>query len=396
MSAPSLRPQALHPDTRLAHAGAVVDPSTRAVVASPVFATTFERGADGGYPGGHVYSRTSNPTRALLEAALADLEEGASAAAFASGLAACHAVLAPLAPGSRVLIPTDVYHGLRGLLRDVLGHLRVEAVAMDDDGALVSALGRDATALVWLETPSNPLLRVTDLAAAIGAAHAAGARVAVDSTWPTPLLTRPLALGADYAVHSLTKAIAGHSDVLGGAVIARTEALMAPVRAVQASAGGVLDPFSAWLTLRGMRTLALRMARASATAAALADLLDGHPRVSAVHYPGLASHPGHAVAARQMRLGQTPCFGAMLSVEVAGDAADPSGEAAARRVVNALRVFRQATSLGGTESLAEHRASVEGPDTQTPRGLLRLSIGIEHADDLAADLRAALAGSALA
>ncbi len=303
MSAPSL-----HPDTRLAHAGAVVDPATRAVVASPVFATTFERGPDGGYPGGHVYARTSNPTRDLLEAALADLEgggleEGASAAAFASGLAACHAVLAPLAPGSRVLIPTDVYHGLRGLLRDVFGHLRVEAVAMDDTAALVEALGRGETALVWLETPSNPLLRVTDLAAAIAAAHAAGARVAVDNTWPTPLLTRPLALGADYSVHSLTKAIAGHSDVLGGAVVARTEALMAPVRAVQASAGGVLDPFSSWLTLRGMRTLALRIERASATAAALADLLDGHAGVSAVHYPGLATHPGHAVAARQMRLG---------------------------------------------------------------------------------------------
>ncbi len=385
----------LHPDTRLAHAGAVVDPSTRAVVASPVFSTTFERGADGGYPGGHVYARASNPTRTLLEEAIADLEGGAAAAAFASGLAASHAVLATLPPGSRVLIPEDVYHGLRGLFASVLGHLAVEAVAMDAPGALDAALGRPGAAkaaLVWLETPSNPLLRVTDLAAAIAAAHAAGALVAVDNTWPTPLLTRPLALGADYAVHSLTKALAGHSDVLGGAVVARTEALMAPVRAVQASAGGVLDPFSSWLTLRGMRTLALRLERASETAFVLARALDSHAGVSAVHYPGLATHPGHAVAARQMALpGGRPCFGAMLSFEVAAaDGAD--AEDAAMRVVNRLRVFRQATSLGGTESLAEHRASVEGPDTRTPRGLLRLSIGLEHAPDLLADLLGALAG----
>ncbi len=384
---------AAHLETRLAHAGAVVDPATRAVVASPSLATTFERGLDGAYPGGHVYARTSNPTRSLLEAALADLEGGAEAAAFASGLAASHAVLATLAPGSRVLIPQDVYHGLRGLFSSVLGHLAVEAVAMDVPGALDAALdaaGATPPALVWLETPSNPLLRVTDLDAGIAAAHAAGALVAVDNTWPTPLLTRPLALGADYAVHSLTKAINGHSDVLGGAVVARTEALMGPVRAVQASAGGVLDPFSSWLTLRGMRTLALRMERASETAWTLARALQGHARVAAVHYPGLAEHAGHAVAARQMALPDgRPCFGAMLSFEVA-PADGESDEDAARRVVNRLRLFRQATSLGGTESLAEHRASVEGPDTRTPRGLLRLSIGLEHASDLLDDLHAAL------
>ena len=381
-----------HPDTRLAHAGAVVDPATRAVVASPVFATTFERDADGAYPGGHVYSRDTNPTRGLLEATLADLEGGAGAAAFASGLAAAHAVLATLAPGSRVLVPADVYHGLRGLLRTAFGHLRTEAVAMERPGALHAALADAPTALVWLETPSNPRLLITDLAAAIDAAHAAGARVAVDNTWPTPLLTQPLALGADVAVHSLTKAINGHSDVLGGAVIARTDADLAAVRAVQKHAGGVLDPFSCWLTLRGMRTLSLRVERASATAATLAARLAAHPGVAAVHYPGLASHPGHAVAARQMRLPDgRPCFGSMLSIEVAARDGG-TGEVESRRVVNALHVFRQATSLGGTESLAEHRASAEGPDSPTPPGLLRLSIGLEHPDDLWADLSGALDG----
>lgn len=380
----------LHPDTRLAHAGATVDPVTRAVVASPVLATTFERGDDGAYPGGHVYSRASNPTRALLERTLADLEGGADAAAFASGLAAAHAVFATLAPGDRLLVPVDVYHGLRALLRTAFAHLRVDAIDMDAPGALDDALTAGPTALVWLETPSNPNLRITDLAASVASAHAAGARVAVDNTWPTPLLTQPLTLGADLVVHSLTKAINGHSDVLGGAVIARTDAAMASVRALQTNAGGVLDPFSAWLTLRGMRTLALRVERASATAATLAEHLAAHAGIAAVHYPGLAAHAGHAIAARQMRLPDgRPCFGSMLSIEVAAMDGG-SGEAEARRVAGALRVFRQATSLGGTESLAEHRASVEGPDTPTPPSLLRLSIGLEHADDLWADLAQAL------
>ncbi len=377
-----------HVATRLAHAGCAPDPVTGAVVASPVLATTFERLPDGGYPAGHQYSRSSNPTRALLEAALADLEGGAACGAFGSGMAAAHAVLASLPHGSTVVIPADVYHGVRTLLNGPLAD-RLHTVACDTTtaGALDAVLASGEVALVWLETPSNPLVRVTDLAACIAAARAAGALVAVDNTWPTPLLTQPLALGADFSVHSLTKYLAGHSDVLGGAVVAREAgASWARVQAVQALGGGVLDPFSCWLTLRGMRTLAVRLERACANAQTVAEALAAHPAVSVVHYPGLPTHAGHAVAARQMQLHGQPCFGAMVSFEVA------AGEEAARRVASGTRVFRQATSLGGTESLIEHRRSVEGPLTETPGGLLRLSIGIEHAADLVADLQEALDG----
>lgn len=370
-----------HPHTRLAHAGCVVDPATGAVVASPVFATTFERGADGEYAGGHVYSRTSNPTRALLETTLADLESGAGAACFASGMAASYAVFAALPTGAHVVLPDDVYFNVRRLFDTVLaGRLTYTSADLSQPGALEAAV-RPETALVWVETPSNPLLRVTDIAETARVAHAHGARVAVDGTWTTPLLQRPLALGADLVVHSLTKYLAGHSDVLGGAVIAReANGVFETIRAFQGTAGPVLDPFSSWLTLRGMRTLAVRLERACATAEALAVFLDGHGRVAAVHYPGLASHAGHAVARAQMAHA-----GAMLSFEVDG------GEPAARAVANALTVFRQATSLGGTESLVEHRASVEGPDTRSPAGLLRVSVGLEHAGDLVADLERALA-----
>ena len=372
--------------TRLAHAGCVPDLRDHAVVASPVFSTTFARDDEGGYPGGHVYTRTSNPTRALLEATLADLEGGAAAAAFGSGQAAVAAVLNSLPVGSRIVLPDDVYHGVRAFATGPLAdRLRVVAVDTADAGALAAALSDGKTALVWLETPSNPLCRVTDLAACTRAARAAGALVCVDNTWPTPLLTRPLEAGADLVVHSLTKYLAGHSDVLGGAVVAREgSGLFADVRQQQHLAGGVLDPFSCWLTLRGLRTLDVRLARQAETAALLAAFLAAHPAVAAVHYPGLPSHPGHAVATRQMQYRGAPCFGAMLSFET-------HTEAHARRVAAATKVFRPATSLGGTESLVEHRRSAEPPTSKTPPTLLRVSVGLEHPQDLLDDLAQALA-----
>jgi cystathionine gamma-synthase len=372
---------AVHPDTLLAHAGCAVDPTTGALVAAPVLSTTFERDASGGYRGGHVYSRTSNPTRALLESTLAELEGAERGWAFASGMAAAHAVLATLPAGSHVVLADDVYFGVRHLLETVLAeHLTFTSADLSRPDTLAE-VWTPQTRLVWAETPSNPLLRITDLRSLAGQTHARGAVLAVDGTWATPVLQRPLACGADLVVHSITKYIAGHSDVLGGAVLAREESEHADrIAALQAGAGAVLDPFACWLTLRGMRTLAVRVRAQSASAQILAERLHEHPNVARVHYPGLADHPGHETAARQM-----VTFGAMLSVEVRGAAAD------ARRVANTLTTFRQATSLGGTESLVEHRASVEGAGTRAPETLLRLSIGLEHVEDLWNDLSGALA-----
>lgn len=374
----------MHLTTRIAHAGCPPDARDHAVTASPVFSTTFERDADGGYPGGHVYSRASNPTRDLLEATLADLDGGAEAAAFGSGMAAAAAVLNALPSGSRVVLPDDVYHGVRALLAGPLAdRLRTTTVDTTDLDALREAVSGGDVALVWLESPSNPLVRITDLEAAVRIAHDAGALACVDATWTTPLLTQPLALGADFVVHSLTKYLAGHSDVLGGVAIGRDTETFEGVRVQQHLAGGVLDPFSCWLTLRGLRTLDVRLRRQVANAAAVATFLDNHPRVAVVHYPGRPSHLGHDVAARQMRLDDAPCFGAMLSFEA-------ETEAEARRIAGATRVFRQATSLGGTESLIEHRRSAEPPTSTTPPTLLRLSIGLEATTDLVDDLAQAL------
>jgi cystathionine gamma-synthase len=374
-----------HLETRLAQAGCAPDPSTGAATPPIHLATTYEREADGSYPRGYVYSRAANPTRDRLEAALAALETdapGATCVAFASGMAATDAVLRALRPGDHVVVPEDVYYGVRVLLRDVFAPwgLQWSAVDLSDLGALEAAL-QPNTWLVWAETPSNPLLRITDLAAVAERAHAAGALLAVDGTWTTPLLQRPLDLGADIVVHSLTKYLAGHSDVLGGAVVVKDGGsdFAGRIRSLQQSAGPVLDPFSAWLTLRGMRSLGARLRMQQETAGALAEWLAGHPAVARVNYPGLASHAGHAVAARQMS-----GFGAMLSFEVRG------GEAEALAVAARCRVFTRATSLGGTESLIEHRASVESPPSTAPPGLLRVSVGLEHLGDLRGDLAQAL------
>lgn len=374
--------RALRFETLAVHAGVEVDPAAGAVAPPITLSTTFERAPDGGYPLGHSYSRSSNPNRSALEASLAALEGGAAAAAFASGTAAAMTLFQALAPGDHVLAPDDAYYGVVRLLREtfVPWGLRVDFVDMADHAAVAAAL-RPETRLVWIETPSNPLLKISDIAAIAELAHAAGALVAVDNTWATPFLQRPLALGADLVMHSTTKYLGGHGDVLGGALAARADDdFFARVRRIQVTGGVVPSPFDCWLVLRGIRTLPYRMRGHSEHAAAVARFLAAHPAVEAVHYPGLETHPGHAVAARQMALP-----GGMLSVQVRGGAEE------ALAVAARVRLFTRATSLGGVESLIEHRASIEGPGTRTPENLLRLSIGLEHPDDLIADLAQALA-----
>ncbi len=373
----------LHPETLAVHLGLESDAATSAIAPPIHLSTTFERAADGSYPHGFVYSRSENPTRAALERALTLLQGAHEAAAFASGSAAAAAVFRALPAGAHVVVPQDMYHGIRVVLRELLvpAGLRVSEVDLRDLDALEAAL-TSATRLIWVETPSNPMLHVTDVAGVVAAARrAADLLVAIDATWTPPTWADPVGLGADLVVHATTKYLAGHSDVLGGAVLAaRPSDTFERVRAIQRLEGAVPSPFECWLTLRGLRTLPYRLRAQAANAATVAAFLVGHDAVTAVHYPGLPEHPGHAVAERQMR---EP--GGMLSFELAG------GEAAAMRVAGAVRLWRRGTSLGGVESLIEHRASIEPEGTATPRGLLRLSLGIEHHEDLIADLAQALA-----
>lgn len=372
----------MHIETLAIHAGHSVDPSTGAVTPPIHLSTTFAREADGSYPHGHVYIRSSNPNRAALEASLCALEGGEAAAAFASGSAATMSVFQALAPGQHVIAPHDVYHGTARLLREVFAPWGLETTFVDmTDVAQVEQAMRPNTTLLWLETPSNPLLKITDIARLAALAHAAGARCVCDNTWASPLLQRPLALGADLVMHATTKYLGGHGDVLGGALIAQHhDAFFQRITHVQVQGGAVPAPFDCWLVLRGIRTLPYRMRAHSEHAMRVATFLQGHPRVEAVHYPGLSTHPGHAIAAKQMTH-----FGGMLSIQVRGD------QASAMAVAAKVRLFTRATSLGGTESLLEHRASIEGPGTRTPANLLRLSIGLEHPEDLIADLEQALA-----
>ena len=370
-------------ETLAVHAGGAPEPATGAVMPSIHLSTTFERAKDGSYPSGYDYIRGGNPNRRSLEAALAQLEGGASAIAFASGMAASHAVFQALAPGDHVIAPLDAYFGTAKLLRTQLERWGLEAsfVEMSDAAAVQAAL-RPSTRLIWTETPSNPTMAVTDLRAIVAIAKSARALTACDNTWATPFLQRPLELGVDLVMHSTTKYLSGHSDAMGGVVVAREDGEVAErLRALQSDGGAVPSPFDSWLVLRGIRTLPWRMRAHCSNAAAVAAFLAGHPRVERVHYPGLASDPGHAVASAQMA---EP--GGMLSFVVRG------GRAEAFDVAARLRLFIRATSLGGPESLVEHRASIEGPETRAPEGLLRLSIGLEHADDLVADLRRALDG----
>ena len=368
-------------ETVAVHAGAEVDPTTGAVTPPIHLTTTFERNADGSYPHGYIYSRTDNPNRRALEKALAVLEGGEAAACFASGSAAAAAIFRTLRPGDHVLAPDDLYHGITKLLKQVFVPWGLEVDFVDtSDIETVRAAWRD-TKLLWLETPSNPLLKISDVAALAKFAHSRGALVACDATWTPPTVQRSLDLGADLVLHSTTKYLAGHSDVLGGAVIAkRAEGVFERVRTVQNLEGAVPSPFDCWLVLRSLRTLPYRMRAHTEHAGKVAMFLVAQPQVERVYYPGLESHPNFEIAARQML-----SFGGMLSFEVVG------GEAAAMQVAANVQLFTRGTSLGGVESLLEHRASIEGPESRTPKGLLRVSVGLEHPDDLIADLAQALA-----
>jgi cystathionine gamma-synthase len=369
-------------ETIAVHAGHEPDATTGAVTPPIHLSTTFERDPDLSYRGGHLYARYSNPNRQALERCLAELEGGGAAACFSSGSAATAAVLQSLEPGSHVVLPKDAYYGTIKLARDVFGSWQLAFTPVDmSDVRNVERAITDRTRVVWAESPSNPLVRVVDIAAIARVAKQAGAWVVVDNTWATPVLQQPLALGADVVMHSTTKYLNGHSDVMGGALIAADEShpLFAKCRGVQQWAGAIPSPFDCWLTRRGIRTLPWRVRAQTDNARRIAEFLEAHKRVEAVHYPGLESHPAFEIARRQM---SAP--GGMLAFQVRG------GRDAAIAFTNRLSLFTRATSLGGTESLIEHRQSVEGPDTLAPDNLLRVSVGLEHVDDLVEDLDQAL------
>lgn len=368
-------------ETLLAHAGAVIDPSSGGILAPIHTATTYLRAEDGSYPHGNVYGRTDNPTRRLFEQTLSALEGGTETAAFASGQAATLAVLQALPAGGHVLIPEDAYFGVGALLSQVFEAkgLAFSRVDQTDVVAVAGAL-RPETCLIWAETPSNPRCQITDLPALAQLAHQNEALLLVDNTWATPLLQRPFLFGADLVLHSVTKYLSGHSDVLGGAVTTKEKTpLFDQIRLLQGLGGAVMDPFSAWLALRGLRSLGARMRVHCENARALAAFLAQDPRIEKVHYPALPQDEGHVLAQKQMA-----DFGGMLSILVKGGAAE------AIQVAAKVKVFVRATSLGGTESLMEHRYSIEKPPTKTPPNLLRISVGLEAVTDLIADLDQAL------
>jgi cystathionine gamma-synthase len=367
-------------ETLAVHAGHTVDSATGAVAAPIYLSTTFERDIEGTYSRGFMYTRNDNPNRQALEQGISALEGGAVAAAFSSGTGATMSIVQALAPGDHVLAHVDAYYGTTRLLREIFLRwgLEVDFVDMSDLAAVKKALKQN-TKLAWAETPSNPLLKIVDLAAVSEIVHDAGAIFVCDNTW-APVIQRPFDLGADLILHSTTKYFGGHCDVLGGIVIAKTDNdFFQRIRSIQYEGGAVPSPFDCWLILRGMRTLPWRMRAHSENAMKVADFLAKHRKVARVHYPGLPSHPRHDIAARQMSL-----FGGMLSFEV------KDGRDAAISVAAKAKIFIRATSLGGVESLIEHRASIEGPGTTSPEGLLRLSIGLENADDLIEDLDQAL------
>jgi cystathionine gamma-synthase len=370
-------------ETLAVHIGHSSDSSGGAVAPPLVLSTTFARDPEQRPLAGHTYARSGNPNRDDLERLLAALEGGDEAVTFSSGQAATHSVLHALSPGDHLLLPAEAYYGTLALAADHYERwgLIVRHVDMTDQTAVERAL-RIPARLVWIETPSNPRLQITDIAAVSRLAHGVGAVVVVDNTWATPIWQRPLDHGADLVLHSATKYLGGHSDLTAGAVIARRGApLIARIRDIQGQLGAVPSPFDCWLLQRSIPTLAARVRAQSASAATIAAVLAAHPDVRVVHYPGLGEHPHHDVAARQMAGG----YGGMLAFELRG------GREQALAVAARVRLFQRATSLGGYESLIEHRASVEGPRSGTPPALLRLSIGLEHVDDLLADLSAALA-----
>ncbi|MET0811859.1 MAG: cystathionine gamma-synthase [Microbacterium sp.] len=373
-------------DTRAVHAGQEFDPTTGAVIPPLHFSSTYAQDGIGGLRSGYEYGRSGNPTRTALETQLAALEGGRHGVSFASGLAAEDALLrAVLEPGDEVLLGNDVYGGTYRLLARILGPwgITVRVVEMSDLAAVEAALAEKPVKILWVETPSNPLLKVSDIAALSRLGRAAGALVVVDNTFASPALQQPLALGADVVVHSTTKYLGGHSDVVGGALVLNDDALAEQVRFLQFAAGAVSGPMDAWLTTRGIKTLGIRMQRHSQNGQSVAEFLEGHPKVARVYYPGLASHPGHDIAATQMA-----GFGGIVSIALA-DAA------AARRFAESTRLFTLAESLGGVESLVNYpdemtHASVRGTELAVPPEVVRLSVGIESIDDLIADLEQAL------
>jgi cystathionine gamma-synthase len=375
----------LHPATLAAQALGWIDPSTGGVVLPLHTATTFERDPDNQYRRGRNYARADSAAYDQPQALITALEEGAATLLFASGMAAATVVFRSLPLGAHVVAPLVMYHSLRRWIAAYAaeGHIAADFVDATSLDALRQAIVPGRTRLVWIETPSNPLWSVTDIAGAAALAHAAGALLAVDSTAASPVLTRPLALGADLVMHSATKYLNGHSDVIAGSLTgARDDEFWRRLVAARSSGGAILGSLEAYLLLRGMRTLHLRVERACRSAQRIAEHFAAHPKIAAVLYPGLPDDPGHAVAARQMTGG----FGGMLSIRVKG------GEAAAIAMAAKVRLWKRATSLGGVESLLEHRASIEGAGSPVPPDLLRLSVGIEDPDDLIDDLDQALAG----
>jgi cystathionine gamma-synthase len=376
-------------ETRAVHAGRHIDPATGAITPPIHLSTTFERSPDGEYPRGYSYSREDNPNRHDLEECLAALEGGKQALCFASGLAVANAIVQGLEPGDHIVAPDDVYWGLRKVIGEVFGKWGLETsyVDMTDIDAFHAAL-RPNTRLVWVETPSNPLMKITDLPAIAALARGASPNIITvcDGTFATPVLQRPLDCGIDMVAHSTTKYLSGHSDVIGGALITRNDNyLFERARKSQRYGGAVPSPFDCWLTRRGIDTLPWRVRAQSENALRVSRFLQAHGAVEAVHYPGLESHPGHKIAARQMS-----AFGGMLSFQVRGN------RETAMAVAARCCLFLRATSLGGAHSLIEHRASIEGPTSRTPQNLLRCSIGLEHTDDLIEDLDQALAVCAAA
>lgn len=367
-------------ETIAIHAGNLVKSNTGDVTQPLSLSTTFFRDENGGYPGGHMYSRVSNPNRSTLENLIATLEKGVECCAFSSGNAAGMAVFQALKPGSHIIAPDDMYWGFKKQLQTIFkDSLEIDFVDLTNTAGIADYI-KENTVMIWIETPSNPLLKITDIRALSEITKKHNLILACDSTFASPILQQPITLGADIVMHSTTKYIGGHSDVLGGALItAKKDEVWERIRNIQQIGGAVPSPFDSFLLVRSIKTLAYRMRGHCSNGMALAQYLEKHPQIEAVYYPGLASHPQHQIAKEQMS-----DFGGMMSVLIKG------GFEEAKKVVNQVKLFAQATSLGGIESLIEHRASVEGPDTKTPGNLLRISVGLEHVDDLIEDFNQAL------
>jgi cystathionine gamma-synthase len=370
----------MKPETTAIHALNLVKTATGDVTNPISLSTTFFRDETGGYPGGHMYSRVSNPNRSALEEVISRLEFGVETCAFSSGNTAGMSIFQALKPGSHIIAPDDMYWGFKKQLQTIFAQtLSIDFIDLTELSKVESFI-KPNTVMIWAETPSNPLLKITDIGALSKICKAHDLVFAVDSTFASPILQNPILQGADIVMHSTTKYIGGHSDVLGGSLTTSHKSeFWEKIRNIQQTGGAVPSPFDCFLLTRSIKTLAYRIKGHCENAMKLAQYLNNHPKVEAVYYPGLPNHPQHEIAKKQMK-----DFGGMLSILVKGDVSN------SRRLVNSVKIFAQATSLGGVESLIEHRASVEGPDTKTPQNLIRISVGLEHIDDLIADLNQAL------